>query len=134
MWVICRLAWCRVSGIQRAECYVISCKAEKYGESGIDLSHGLGAQSSDNTTDSAAREGLDVIDCDLGVLPEPVCCSRLYQHTDIGHSQKIACNQGYSDQFIVPWKLSLNDERRTRLAEVSRGRDRNHGTPCNPSI
>ena len=94
----------------------ISGKAQKNSESGVNLGHGIGTQFSNNTPDSAAREGLDVVDCNLGVLPEPVCRGRFYQHTDIGYSQKIACNQGYGDQFRVRWKLSLDDEGRTRLA------------------
>jgi hypothetical protein len=54
----------------------------------------------------------------------PFCRGRFYQHTNIGHSQKIVCNQGYGDQFRVRWKLPLDDEGRTRLAEGSRRRDR----------
>jgi hypothetical protein len=40
----------------------ISGKAQKYSESGVDLGHGIGIQCSDDTPDSAAREGLDVVD------------------------------------------------------------------------
>ena len=100
----------------------------------IDFGHGLGAQCSNDTTDSAAREGLDVVDRHLGVLPKPVCCGRFYEHANVGHSQKIACNRGNSDQFWIPWKLTLNHEGRTGFTEVSRRRDRNYGAPSDLGI